>query len=246
MSATIGNPKMFCEELGLVPDETAFVQVGYSSFPLENRPVFTRETGGLLTKKGQTEADWRQTAKTIVDIMEQHPDTQGMILPYTDKIENKMAELIKEISPQQAKRLIQHDKSAHGRDAAIDEWKSSSGGVIMSTYLNQGFDGKEAGFCIVVKLPYLSLGDIRTLKKMKANAAWYSQQTGIALAQMCGRAVRSRTDSANTYIIDPSFWFQYSKGMVSPLKDFLPAHLCESIEHNEGRTALGIQQSLLG
>jgi len=246
MSATIGNPKMFCEELGLVLDETAFVQVGYSSFPLENRPVFTRETGGLLTKNGQGEKDWRQTAKTIVDIMEQHPNAQGMILPYTDKIENKMAELIKEISPMQAKRLIQHDKSAHGRDAAIDEWKSSSGGVILSTYLNQGFDGKEAGFCIVVKLPYLSLGDIRTLKKMKANSAWYSQQTGIALAQMCGRAVRSRTDSANTYIIDPSFWFQYSKGMVSPLKDFLPAHLCESIEHNEGRTALGLQQTLLG
>ena len=114
------------------------------------------------------------------------------------------------------------------------------------TYLNQGFDGKEAGFCIVVKLPYLSLGDIRTLKKMQANPSWYSQQTGIALAQMCGRAVRSRTDSANTYIIDPSFWFQYSKGMVSPLKDFLPAHLCNSIEHHEGQTALGLQQSLLG
>ena len=81
----------------------------------------------------------------------------------------------------------------------------------MSTYLNQGFDGKEAAYCIVVKLPYLSLGDVRTAKKMKATPAWYSQQTGIALAQMCGRAVRSRTDKANTYIIDPSFCFNIAK-----------------------------------
>ena len=36
----------------------------------------------------------------------------------------------------------------------MQEWKSSKGGAIMSTYLNQGFDGKEAAYCIVVKLPY--------------------------------------------------------------------------------------------
>jgi ATP-dependent DNA helicase DinG len=245
MSATIGNPKMFCEELGLDLAETAFIKVGYSSFPVENRPVYTRETGGLLTRQGQTDTDWRNTAKTIIEIMEQHPNQQGIILPYTDRIDKQLTELIAEINPAQARRLIRHDKTAHGRDAAIQEWKSSQGGAIMSTYLNQGFDGKEAAYCIVVKLPYLSLGDVRTAKKMKATPAWYSQQTGISLAQMCGRAVRSRTDKANTYIIDPSFWFQYSKGVAGrPLKDFLPAHLCESIEKYEGLTANGIQQKL--
>lgn len=244
-SATIGNPKMFCEELGLKLEETAFIRVGYSSFPLKNRPIFTRETGGLLTRGGQSDRDWKRTAETLIDILEQHPNQQGMILPYTDKIERKLSQLIQDLSPKQYKRLIQHDKSAHGRDAALDDWKSSKGGVIMSTYLNQGFDGKEAAFCIIVKLPYLSLGDIRTAKKMLANPAWYSQQTGIALAQMCGRAVRSQIDKANTYIIDPSFWFQYSKGIDNRrLKDYLPAHLCESIEHYEGQTATGIQQVL--
>ena len=44
---------MFCEELGLKADETAFIRIGYSSFPLKNRPIYTRETGGLLTRKGQ-------------------------------------------------------------------------------------------------------------------------------------------------------------------------------------------------
>ncbi len=246
LSATIGNPEMFCEELGLKLEETAFIRIGYSSFPLKNRPIYTRETGGLLTRQGQSENDWKQTAETILEIMKQHPNQQGIILPYTDKIEKKLSELITELDRQQSKRLIQHDKSAHGRDAAIDEWKSSQGGVIMSTYLNQGFDGKEANFCIVVKLPYLSLGDVRTAKKMRANPEWYSQQTGISLAQMCGRAVRSRTDAANTYIIDPSFWFQYSKGIGDrPLKNYLPTHVCESIEAYEGLTANGIQQSLI-
>tara|TARA_B100000614_G_scaffold259935_1_gene285636 strand:- start:1056 stop:3296 length:2241 start_codon:yes stop_codon:yes gene_type:complete len=247
LSATIGDPKMFCDELGLKLEETAFIRIGYSSFPLKNRPVYTRETGGLLTRKGQSDTDWKQTAETILDIMKQHPNQQGIILPYTDRIEKQLSELITELDRTQAQRLIQHDKSAHGRDAAIEEWRGSKGGVIMSTYLNQGFDGKEAAFCIVVKLPHLSLGDVRTAKKMKANPAWYNQQTGIALAQMCGRAVRSRTDKANTYIIDPTFWFQYSKGIDGrALKNFLPTHLCEAIESNEGLTANGIQQSLIG
>ena len=242
MSATIGNPKMFAEELGLRPEKTAFVRVGYSSFPLEHRPIYTRETGGLLTKRGQSEADWTRTAETILEIMERYPNQRGIILPYTDRIERELSERLRELSGTQMRRIIQHDKSAHGRDAAIDEWRSSRGGVIMSTYLNQGFDGKEAAFCIVVKLPYLSLGDIRTAKKMKANPEWYVQQTGIELAQMCGRAVRSRTDKGDTYILDPSFWFQYQKGVGRPLKDYLPTHVCESIEINEGKTPLGMQQ----
>jgi ATP-dependent DNA helicase DinG len=242
MSATIGNPKMFCEELGLRPEATAFVRVAYSSFPLSNRPVYTRETGGLLTKKGQSDSDWNKTAEMIVEIMNRYPNQQGIILPYTDRIERELSERIADLAPSQMRRIIQHDKSAHGRDAAIDEWRTSRGGVIMSTYLNQGFDGKEAAFCIVVKLPYLSLGDVRTAKKMKANSAWYVQQTGIELAQMCGRAVRSSSDRGDTYILDPSFWYQYQNGVGLPLKDFLPTHLCESIEQNEGKTPLGMQQ----
>jgi len=242
MSATIGNPKMFAEELGLSRDKTAFVRVAYSSFPLKNRPVYTRETGGLLTRKGQTEADWNKTVEQIVEIMERYPNQQGIILPYTDRIERELSQRLGELNRKQMQRIIQHDKSAHGRDAAIDEWRTSRGGVIMSTYLNQGFDGKEAAFCIVVKLPYLSLGDVRTANKMKANPDWYVQQTGIELAQMCGRAVRSRTDRGDTYILDPSFWFQYEKGVGQALKNYLPNHLCESIEKHEGQTPLGMQQ----
>lgn len=242
MSATIGNPKMFAEELGLKPEKTAFVRVAYSSFPLKNRPVYTRETGGLLTRKGQSEADWNKTAQQIMEIMDRYPNQRGIILPYTDKIERELSQRMGELNRKQMQRVIQHDKSAHGRDAAIDEWRTSRGGVIMSTYLNQGFDGKEADFCIVVKLPYLSLGDVRTAKKMKANPEWYVQQTGIELAQMCGRAVRSRTDRGDTYILDPSFWYQYQKGVGRPLKNYLPNHLCESIEKHEGKTPMGMQQ----
>ena len=242
MSATIGNPKMFAEELGLKPEKTAFVRVAYSSFPLKNRPIYTRETGGLLTRKGQSEADWNKTAQQILEIMDKYPNQRGIILPYTDRIERELSQRMGELNRKQMQRVIQHDKSAHGRDSAIDEWRTSRGGVIMSTYLNQGFDGKEADFCIVVKLPYLSLGDVRTAKKMKANPEWYVQQTGIELAQMCGRAVRSRTDRGDTYILDPSFWFQYEKGVGRPLKNYLPNHLCESIEKHEGKTPLGKQQ----
>ena len=62
-------------------------------------------------------------------------------------------------------------------------------------------------FCIVVKIPFPALGDVRTAKKMKANPDWYKMQTAIELTQMLGRVVRSNTDVGHYYIIDPSFWF---------------------------------------
>ena len=61
---------------------------------LKNRPIYTRETGGLLTRKGQSDTDWKQTAETILDIMKQHPNQQGIILPYTDRIEKQLSELV--------------------------------------------------------------------------------------------------------------------------------------------------------
>jgi Rad3-related DNA helicase len=67
--------------------------------------------------------------------------------------------------------------------------------VLISTYVGQGYDGKHCDFCIIVKMPFPPLGDIRTLKKMEANDEWYKSETAGALVQMCGRVVRAADDT---------------------------------------------------
>ena len=102
--------------------------------------------------------------------------------------------------------------------------------VLISTYVGQGYDGKHCDFCIIVKMPFPPLGDIRTLKKMEANDEWYKSETAGALVQMCGRVVRAADDTGINYIIDPTFDFHYRKGFNNqPLQNYVPEYFNEDI-----------------
>ena len=139
---------------------------------------------------------------------------------------------------------MRHGKDAKERKAVFEDFNvSHNNKVLMSTYANQGYDGKSVDFCIVVKIPFPALGDVRTAKKMKANPDWYKMQTAIELTQMLGRVVRSNTDVGHYYIIDPSFWFHYTKGMDNtPLRKFMPPYVNKSIEVYR-KTCNGAKQS---
>lgn len=232
LSGTISDIDIFCEELGINKDETAFIRVNYSSFPVSNRPIYTKLKGGKLNWKGKTQEDFIKTAETIIEIMNTYPDKKGLILPYTDSIENQIYEFIEYLNPNVASRIVTHTKDSKQRNKVFEEFdESTSNEVLMSTYANQGYDGVSVDFCIIVKLPFPALGDVRTAKKMKANPDWYKMQTAIELTQMLGRIVRSKTDKGCYYIIDPSFWYHYDKGMdLIPLKNFIPPYVNQSIE----------------
>lgn len=244
LSGTISDIDIFCEELGLNKEETCFIQVNYSSFPLTNRPVYTSMVGGKLNYKGRTQEDFLKTAETIIEIMNTYPDKKGLILPYTDNLEKEIFETIEYLSPSLASRIMRHGKDAKERKAVFEDFNATqSNKVLISTYANQGYDGKSVDFCIVVKVPFPALGDVRTAKKMKANPDWYKMQTAIELTQMLGRVVRSKTDVGHYYIIDPAFWFHYNKGMDNtPLKKFMPEYLNKSINIYRSSTN-GVKQS---
>lgn len=247
MSATISEPSLFCDELGLNKDTTIFIRVDYSSFPLANRPVFTNIKGGRLTRDGRTDDDWLETAQAIVKICSTYDGKKGLILPFTDSIEKTVFNEIERIAPSIARRILRHTKDPHGREATIERFKDTKDdSILMSTYANQGFDGRLVDFCIVIKVPFPALGDVRTAKKTKDNPQWYKMETAVELSQMCGRIVRGKTDIGHTYIIDPTFEFHYKKGLGGvPLKDFMPSHLNESIEVHKGTSVVTTQTALL-
>ena len=234
MSATIGDIDVFCDELGLDKAETTFIKLNYSPFPIENRPIYTTIKGGSLTYKGKTEDDYYKTAKAISEIAWKYKDKKGLILPYTKEITKDVIEAINKYHPFVGGRLKSHTDNPQERDECFENFdNSNSNDILISTYANQGYDGKDVDFCIIVKLPFSSIADIQVKKKMDANPKWYKSKVAMELTQMCGRVVRSKTDTGDTYIIDPSFDYHYNRGIGNkPLKTEMPIYVCESIENN--------------
>ena len=245
MSGTIGDADIFMDEIGLDPKKTLFIKVNYSSFPLSNRPIFTSLRGGNLSRSKRSEEQYMLTAEQIVVIANQFPNQKGLILPYTDEIERNLVAAIQHLDRGVADRILQHSKGAQERDAVFEGFDKSKGNqILMSTYANQGYDGKSVGFCVIPKVPFPSLGDVRIMKKMQSNPDWYKLQTGVMLTQMLGRIVRSPQDSGKVYILDPTLDFHLNHGFEgsTPLNNFIPPYMTEAME---SKTAAGARQMKL-
>ena len=234
MSATIGNAEVLCDDLGLDKDETVFIRINYSSFPIENRPIITNVVGGNLSFKGRTEEDYYKTAKAIKSIAWKHKGEKGLILPYTKSNQQAILDAMNQHFPMVARRLRTHSDDSEEREQDFKSFDlSDSDDIMISTYANQGYDGKDVGFCIIVKVPFRSLGDIQVKKRTEMNDKWYKSQTANTLTQMCGRVVRGRDNKGSTYIIDPTFDFHFDKGIKGDgLRSEMPKYLVESIVSN--------------
>jgi ATP-dependent DNA helicase DinG len=234
LSATILDADTYCNEMGLLPEETAFIRVKYSPFPSINRPILTKYIGGNLSHRSINEVTLGKTVERIVEIANENPNEKGLILPYTNILENQLVEIINESHPLVAARLVQHTKDSHERDSTFKHFNNSKGNeILISTYANQGYDGKTVGFLIVPKVPFQPLGDVQVKKKMEANPRWYKVMAAMELTQMLGRIVRSETDTGKMYILDPNFRFHWEVGFdKEPLRNFMPDYLNRTIEES--------------
>ena len=234
MSATIGDVGVFCDELGLDMNDTTFIKLNYSPFPIDNRPIYTHIKGGSLNYKGKTEDDYYKTAKAISEIAWKYKDMKGLILPYSKEIKNDLIQAINKYHPFVGGRLKTHTDDPQEREECFNTFtNSTSNDILISTYANQGYDGKDVDFCIIVKLPFSSIADIQVKKKMDANPRWYKSKVATELTQMCGRVVRSKEDVGHTYIIDPSFNYHFNQGINNQsLKAEMPIYVVESIKNN--------------
>jgi Rad3-related DNA helicase len=103
-------------------------------------------------------------------------------------------------------RLITHNSK--DRQEVIDEFVGSNEPlVLISPSIERGLSLEEdkCRFIIIAKCPYLSLGDKVTAARLyssKIGQIWYGSNAALTVIQMSGRAVRSNTDQADTYLLD--------------------------------------------
>ncbi|MFA9425810.1 helicase C-terminal domain-containing protein [Natronorubrum sp. A-ect3] len=201
LSATILNKAAFCRQVGLDPTTVALVDVEHT-FPVENRPLYD-VTQGKMTYDQRSETT-PKIARTIVRLMQHHPDEKGLIHAHSYSIQERLAELLADFGV--GDRVRTHDRD--GRDAALEEWKASDGSdVFLSVKMEEALDlkGDLCRWQVLCKAPFLNTGDSRVAHRLEDGQwAWYYRTALRTVIQACGRVVRAPDDYGATYLADSS------------------------------------------
>jgi len=223
MSGTILDKHLFCELNGLDEETSVYYSVP-SPFPIENRKVYYMPLGKMsFTKKEET---FKNYVPYFHKILKKYEMQKGII--HTNSFE--LADWIRR--DVENSRLMFHDSSTRDEMLRL-HMESKDPMVFVSPSVGTGvsFDHDKSRFQVIAKIPYPSLNSQKNKLRQKNNPEWYAWKTVAGLLQMCGRSVRSKTDYADTIILDGSFsdvlrysskylpdWFQSSIQKVETRK----------------------------
>lgn len=193
MSATIIDHKNFAASLGITKYQYVEAE---STFDPKKSPIYVTTEHKL--NYNNISRLMPAIAKQIKQICLMHKTNKGIIHTHSNEITRILKKYLTE------DRFLFRDEAATNEHILEKHFKSIESTVLVSPSLTHGIDLKDdlARFCIVVKMPYLPMGDKRIKKLFDRDKNWYTNTMLNNLVQMCGRTTRSRKDYSNTYILD--------------------------------------------
>ena len=204
MSSTILDKDGFCRDLGIPPEDAAFLSLD-SDFPVENRQTFYMPQ--MKMNYGWNNAENAKGRERVVDTIEKllqiHKDDSGIIHTANFAIASW---LVRELQGSIPHVIYEH--SDEDRNTTIDMFMDSDEpSLLISPSSTEGLDLKDdlGRFAIFAKVPYGFLGDQWIKKRMEISSEWYTRNDMINIIQGGGRIVRSETDTGSVYIVDQSF-----------------------------------------
>ncbi len=199
MSATILDVNQVCANVGLYKPSTYMALP--SPFPKENRPVYYQPVANVTNRL--MDVALPRLARALNEIMEKHPNDRILVHTVSYKVRDYLR---KKIS---SKRLVTH--GTQDRAMVLEMFKKTQSPlVLLSPSMDRGVDlpGDECRVVVIAKVPYPDLGDPQVSRRVygsKDGDSWYAHKTISTVVQMSGRAVRSESDHAITYILDEQF-----------------------------------------
>jgi len=194
MSATILDKKSFCHSLGINCDEAAFIRVP-STFPAKNRKIFFTNSGFM--NLANIDDTLPNIVRDLKKALAYHKSEKALVHCHSYKIANYIQENCHD------HRLIFHN--SENREKMLQKFMQSTDPmVLVSPSMTEGLDLKDdlARWEIIVKVPYLYLGDKQVSRRMAIDPDWYNWQTCLTLVQSYGRIFRSETDWGTVYVFD--------------------------------------------
>ena len=224
ISATFLPMVVLCKQLGLDIDEIDYKELP-STFPPEQSPVMVWPVANVVTKELKKEVP--KLIEGIKKILDRHKGQRGLLHTVSYKLCKEIMDGVD--SP----RLITH--TPQNRQDIIDAFVSDDknlpkDAVLVSPSSERGLDLRDhlCDFVIVAKCPYLSIMDKVTSARLFGSGdigkLYYRAAAMVEIEQMCGRGMRSKSDSCASYLIDyqiekvynqnPSLWSEAFKECV--------------------------------
>ncbi len=201
LSATILNKDAFCANVGLAPENVTLVDVPHT-FPVENRPLYD-VTQGKMTYEHREET-LPKIARTLVRIMQHHPDKKGLVHCHSYAIQDKLQSLLADFGV--GSRVRSHE--SEDRDGQLAAWKRADDpDVFLSVKMEEALDlqGDLCRWQLLCKAPYPNTRDSRVAHRLEEGQwAWYYRTALRTVIQACGRVVRAPDDYGATYLADSS------------------------------------------
>jgi ATP-dependent DNA helicase DinG len=199
MSGTILNPSMLASEIGFPSYDYMRLDSG---FPLKNRPIYYHPVVNM--KYALMDRELPHLVSEIDSLIDRYPNGKVLVHTVSYSIRNYLVANLKT-----TRRVITHDSV--DRESALDDFKHTSDPVVfLSPSMDRGVDlpTKDNCQCVIIcKVPYMSTGDELTGARMKLSDGpqWYATKAVQTLVQSTGRAVRSSTQTCDTWILDEQF-----------------------------------------
>lgn len=229
MSGTIYNPKMFLKDIGLSKKEYHVVDVP-STFPVENRPIYLDYVGKMNYKNKEKMRP--KMVNKVQQICSEDKYKDEKVIIHCHSYEN--AEYFAEYLRLGGRPMILQDRS--DRIGSLDAWQKTKNGVFLSVNMTEGLDlVDDACRCqIMIKVPFPNLSDKRIKGRMNIEGdLFYHIMTLEAIGQAVGRAVRSKDDWADFYILDASFGYLYNRYKKMLPKDFVECVKVKNSKYDE-------------
>lgn len=194
MSATIIDHKNFCKTLGI--DKYKYIEVD-SPFEAKNAPIYCSTSYKLNYKNIDNVLD--RVIDMVEQICKEHDGQKGIIHTHSNKITKAVQSRFVLNS-----RFLYREEGVSNEQILNLHSQGSTDTVLVSPSMSHGVDlkGDLAEFQIIMKAPYLPLGDIRVKKLFDMDKQWYANKMMCTVIQSCGRGIRSGTDKCVTYILD--------------------------------------------
>ena len=223
-SATFFNVPLYLDDLGLSGYEWKLMDVP-SPFNAENGPIM-RE-GTLYLSRKNFDSTILKVVEKVDGIMEKHKNERGIVHCFSSAYRSAIMTYSKNKD-----RIITHD--SFNRSEVLKNFTTNipegDNKVLISVNMGEGVDLKDdiARFQIIVKAPFLPIGDPWIALHKERSDSWYKAQTIIELMQMAGRVVRSKEDFGYTYIIDNNAWT-----LLEQNRKLLPSWFTERMDAGE-------------
>jgi len=193
MSATIIDPKNFCNSLGI--NKFKYIETE-STFDAKNAPIYCNTKVKLNYYNMQKNLP--KVCKQIEDICEFHKNDKGIIHTHNNTITSFLQKKLFN------ERFLFREPGVRNEEILDTHLSSNKPTILISPSMSHGVDLKDdlARFQIIIKAPYLPTKDKRIERLMKDDFNWYSNKMLCSVIQSCGRGVRSKKDHCTTYILD--------------------------------------------